>query len=84
MLPITDVFAQTDRFINAPVETRYYFIAAHTIDGGRFYSPSFTDVMDAVDCYQDYVDMVKYFGGGIIELFRIDEIDFDIISVSRV
>lgn len=81
-----DVFAQTDRLINetSSDEIRYYFIAAHTINGARFYSESFENVMDAVQQYITYEDTVNYFGGGTVELFRIDPDDFDIIAISRV
>lgn len=83
---LEDVFAQTDHFINetSSDEIRYYFIAAHTINGARFYSEPFENVMDAVQQYIVYEDTIDYFGGGTVELFRIDPDDFDIIAVSRV
>lgn len=80
-----DLYAQTDRLINPENSTtRYFFVTAHTINGGRFYSETFTDCLDAIDIYHSYCDTIKYFGGGIVELFRIDENDFDVISVSRI
>ena len=83
---LEDVFAQTDYFItqSKPAETRYYFIAAHTINGARFYSETFKNSIDAIKTYNLYEDTVSYFGGGTVELFRIDEEDFDIIAISRV
>ena len=78
------VFAQTDRLVAEPKANTFYFVAAHTIDGARFYSETFDDVISTIDVYFEYEDVVRYFGGGIVELFRIDENDFDIISTSRV
>lgn len=78
------IFAQTDRLVAEPKSDTFYFVAAHTIDGARFYSETFSDVISTVDIYHEYEDVVRYFGGGIVELFRIDEKDFDIISTSRV
>lgn len=78
------VFAQTDRLVAEPSQTTFYFVAAHTIDGARFYSETFEDVISVIDVYHEYESVVSYFGGGIVELFRIDEKDFDIISTSRV
>ena len=80
-----DLYAQTDRLINPENSTaRYFFVTAHTINGGRFYSETFIDCLDAINIYHSYCDTIKYFGGGIVELFRIDENDFDIISISRI
>lgn len=83
---LEDVFAQTDRLVNkaSSNENRYYFIVAHTINGARFYSEPFEDVISAAKSYITYEDSVSYFGGGTVELFRIDPDDFDIIAISRV
>lgn len=81
---LEDVFAQTAKFVAEPIKNCYYFIAAHTINGARFYSEPYSSAINAVDNYNDYIDLVKYFGGGTVELFKIDEQDFDVISVSRV
>ena len=45
---------------------------------------NFKNVFDALEMYNEYITLVKYFEGGTVELFRIDDFDFDIISVSRV
>ena len=38
-----DVFAQTDKLYNKnQPKTLYYFVTAHTINGGRFYSETFS------------------------------------------
>lgn len=82
---VDDLYAQTDRLVSTdPLNARYYFVVGHTINGGRFYSETFTDSLDAINTYHDYYDTVKYFGGGTVELFRITDNDFDIISISRV
>ena len=83
---LEDVFAQTNRFINktSDKEEVFYFIAAHTINGARFYSETFDDVITAANVYNKYEDLVQYFDGGTVELFKIDSKDFDIIAISRV
>ena len=83
---LEDVFAETNRFVE-PVsseENSYYFVAAHTINGARFYSEPFDYTLDAAKSFITYKDVVAYFGGGTVELFRIDPDDFDVIAVSRV
>lgn len=62
----------------------YYFIAAHTINGARFFSESFNNISIAAQNYVLYEDLVDYFGGGIVELYYIDEEDFNIVAISRV
>lgn len=80
-----DIFAQTDKLYNKnQPKTLYYFVTAHTINGGRFYSETFSSSIEAMPIYNDYKNMVDFFGGGYVELFRIDENDFEIISISRV
>lgn len=81
---IEQVYAQTDRLINTSENSCYYFIAAHTINGARFYSPTYKNVIDALTDFRSYEDTVRYFNGGMVELFKIDVEDFDIIAVSRV
>lgn len=81
---LTEVFAQTDHFINIESKDQFYFVSLHTINGGRFYSEPFKNIQDAIDRYLDFKNIGIYFGGGIVELFKIDEMDFDIISTSRV
>ncbi len=83
---LEDVFAETDRFVEpaSSKENSYYFVAAHTINGARFYSEPFDHALDATKSFITYEDVVAYFGGGTIELFRIDPDDFDVIAISRV
>ena len=84
---IDTLYAQSDR-LYMPQDNKtypYYFVAAHTVNGGRFYSETFQASIDAMPIYQDYADIiVKYFGGGQVEMFRIDENDFDIISMTQI
>ncbi len=82
---IDDIYAQTDRLYSKEKNTTlYYFIAAHTLNGGRFYSEVFKTFAEAFTAYSSYIDMVKYFNGGYVELFRINNEDFDIVSISRI
>lgn len=83
---LDDLYAQTDVLFDGkePQFVPYYFIAAHTIHGGRFYSEVFKNSLEALEIYPQYADMVQYFGGGQVELFRITENDYDVIAISYV
>ena len=81
---LEDVFAETEKLAGETMETRYYFVSCHTINGARFYSEPFEGSFDALETFEDYKGLCDYFGGGVVELFRIDDIDFDIIAVARI
>lgn len=83
---LDSIHAQTDLVFETKSDkfTPYYFIAAHTVRGSRFYSETFKSSLDALEVYPQYVDMIQYFGGGQVELFRITEDDYDVISISYV
>lgn len=80
---IPDIVAQTDAF-SSNHWASWYFVCAHTINGGRFYSEPFSVIDDAYNCYKDFKVLVHYFGGGSIELLRITDQDYDVISIYRI
>lgn len=86
MQVIEDVFAETDRFVN-PEKHRinsWWFVTAHTINGGRFYSEPFELFDDARNYYDNIKTLVHYFGGGHVEMLRISDYDYDVVAVSRI
>ena len=80
-----DVMAQTNlAMLDVPFnKTGFYFIAAHTDSGTRFYSDPITTFEQAESIYNSYIDVIKYFNGGNIQLYQIHNDDFDIIAYSR-
>lgn len=86
MIIFEDVFAETDRLINREKNhvKSWWFVTAHTINGGRFYSEPFKDFDNAQNYYDDIKDLVRYFGGGYVELLRINDYDYDVIAISRI
>ena len=86
MIIFEDVFAETDRLINREKNNvkSWWFVTAHTINGGRFYSEPFKDFDNAQNYYDDIKDLVHYFGGGYVELLRINDYDYDVIAISRI
>lgn len=83
---IDNVFAETDRFVAEKTNsTSFWFVTAHTINGGRFYSEPFKNFEDACNIFDDYKrNVIPYFHGGIVELLRISDFDYDVIAVSRI
>lgn len=58
----------------------FYFVAAHTIAGTRFYSNPIATFEEAEHIFSQYVDVINYFEGGYVEMYQIHEDDYDIIS----
>ena len=52
--------------------------------GGRFYSESFDDYKKAYQLFSLYKDVVKYFGGGEVELICVSKEGYDIVDISRI
>lgn len=86
MQVIEDVFAETDRFVSEKDNRirSWWFVTAHTINGGRFYSEPFELFDDAQSYYDNIKGLVEYFGGGHIELLRISDYDYDVVAISRI
>lgn len=82
---ISDIFAETDYLTNSENLEKYswYFVVAHTVNGGRFYSEPFYDYLSAENYFSDIRGLVEYFGGGQIEMLNINEKDYDVIAISR-
>lgn len=81
-----DVLAETDRLVNEKKShiRSWWFVTAHTINGGRFYSEPFVLFDDAARYFDDIKSIVEYFGGGCIEMLRINDYDYDVVAVSRI
>ena len=86
MTVLEDVFAETDRFVNTEKHRirSWWFVVAHTINGGRFYSEPFEDFNDAQAYYDSLKGLVHYFGGGHVEMLRINDYDYDVVAISRI
>ncbi len=86
MQTLNDIYAQTDRLVNTEKHRihSWWFVTAHTINGGRFYSEPFEIFDDAVKYYDSIKSMIEYFGGGYVEMLRINDYDYDVIAVSRI
>lgn len=84
---LPDVFAESDRFltkIRIQEPGKMFFVTAHTINGGRFYSEPFYDSAAAENCFHEIEEVVKYFGGGSVEMLHISKYDYDVLAISRI
>lgn len=83
---LEDVFAETDHFVNEEKHRihSWWFVVGHTINGGRFYSEPFELFDDARFYYDDIKGLVQYFGGGYVEMLRINDYDYDVVAISRI
>lgn len=81
-----DVLAETDNLINNNLSgsRSWWFVVAHTINGGRFYSEPFYTLDNATSYYHSIKGLVNYFGGGHVELLHISDYDYDVIAISRI
>jgi hypothetical protein len=86
MMTIDDVFAETDRLVNEEKHRirSWWFVTAHTVNGGRFYSEPFEMFDDACSYYDNIKGLVQYFGGGHVEMLRISDYDYDVVAISRI
>ncbi len=80
------ICAQTDLALTKTYNnvSGFYFVAAHTNSGTRFYSECILTFEYAEKIFDRYVDVVKYFNGGTIEMYQIKEDDYSIIAYTRV
>lgn len=81
-----DILAQTDLLIplnKGKDMAGYYFIAAHTDTGARFYSEPLRFYNEAEKTFDSYCDLVNYYEGGTVELFAIDPDDFSLLATAR-
>lgn len=84
---LPDVFAESDRFltqVRIQKPGKMFFVTAHTINGGRFYSEPFYDSAAAEKYFHEIEELVKYFGGGFVEMLYISEYDYDVLAISRI
>ena len=84
---LPDVFAESDRFltqIHIQRPGKMFFVTAHTINGGRFYSEPFCNSTAAENYFHEIEGLVRYFGGGCVEMLYISEYDYDVLAISRI
>lgn len=81
-----DILAQTDLALTSShtnVEG-FYFVAAHTDGGTRFYSDPIATFENAEEIFDNYVDLVTYFKGGYVNLYKINADDYEVIAYVRI
>ena len=80
------VQAQTDLALTDTYDdiTQYYFVAAHTLSGSRFYSDPVKTFQEAEKIFGDYVNVIDYFKGGEVEIYQISRDDYAIIAYTRI
>ena len=87
MVAAKDIMAQTDLALvctDAPNVNGFYFVAAHTDSGTRFYSDPIATFEKAQAIYNSYIDVLVYFKGGNVQLYQIKEDDFDVIAYTKI
>lgn len=81
--PKTQVQSIKVKINNSYTEQSYigtFFAVARTITGARYYSETYKDYNFVYNIFLLYKDMVKYFGGGNIELYCITPNGYDILE----
>ena len=80
------VQAQTDLALTDTYDDiiRYYFVAAHTLSGSRFYSDPVKTFQEAEKIFSDYVSVIDYFKGGEVEIYQISRDDYTIVAYTRI
>ena len=66
--------------INENEKDETYFVVGRTNLGARFYSETTYSYDIAEILFKDYCGVVKYFGGGEVELFYTNSISYNIIK----
>lgn len=86
MVTAKDILAQTDLALIEPITdiSGFYFIAAHTDAGTRLYSEAISNFEMAEKIYNQYIDIIKYFNGGSVQLYKINIDDFDVVAYTRI
>ena len=62
----------------------YYMIAGLCITGARFYSEILFNITKAKTEFEKYAAVVKYFGGGTVNLYNITNDFCDIIRTEKI
>lgn len=84
---LPDVLAESNHFLTQTCIQKIdemFFVTAHTINGGRFYSEPFYDSITAENYFHEIEGLVRYFGGGSVEMLHISEYDYDVLAISRI
>lgn len=61
-----------------------YFVVGRTNTGARYYSETVNSYADVHRIFNQYKDMIGYFGGGEIQIFYVHDKDYDVIESSRI
>ena len=62
----------------------FYFVAAHTDSGTRFYSDPINTFEYAEKIYNNYISVIEYFDGGYVQMYKINEDNYEIIAYTRI
>lgn len=83
---VKDILAQTDLALTSSYThvEGFYFVAAHTDGGTRFYSDPIATFEKAEEMFDSYVDLITYFNGGYITMYKIHVDDYDVIAYVRI
>ena len=81
-----DIMTQTDLSLTKTYSESlgFYFVTAHTIKGTRFYSDSIATFEQAEKIFDSYVDVITYFSGGYVQMYKINENNYDIIAYVKI
>lgn len=81
-----DILAQTDLALTETYKNieGFYFVSAHTDTGTRFYSEPIATFESAEKMFNDYTDVIEYFKGGTVTLYKINSDDYDVIAYVHV
>lgn len=81
-----NICAQTDLVMSDTYKNvaGFYFVVAHTDSGTRFYSDPIATFEAAEHIFNSYVDTVKYFNGGTVEMYKILSDDYNVIAYIRI
>lgn len=72
---------------NIITQTKLYnmfFVIGRTFCGGRFYSETTENYEQAYQLFSSYKDIIKYFGGGEVELVCVSKEGYDIIDICKI
>ena len=78
--------AQTDLALHYQYKNieGFYFIAAHTDSGTRFYSDPINTFEYAEKIYNSYISVIEYFDGGYVQMYKINEDNYEIVAYTRI
>lgn len=83
---VKSIKAQTDLAITKTYTEieNMYFVTACTNNGTRFYSDPLKTLEKAEEQYNQYIDVMKYFNGGSVSIYKILAEDYEVIAFTRI